>query len=177
MNNFYDNFNEFLNSGKVNRGTVTIRDLHKMGKIHTTYLLRDAFEEHGCVLDACLYVGYLTFWALGEKMPLARNWCDNIDLFFECAPKVYARVKELNNINFDGSIMTQTDKHGEIVDTMIDDDLDFVSYLIHDEYGELMHKPQELLKYESKKDKCKTTVCSPYPRRVRIWGGITDGDF
>lgn len=142
MNNFYDNFNEFLNSGKVNRGTVTIRDLHNLGKIHTTYQLRDAFKELGCVLDAYLYVGYLTFWVLGEKMPIVRNWCDNNDLFFEAVQKLYKHVKELDNINFDSSVITQTDKYGEIVDTMIDDDLDTVRYFIRFEYGDILDKGQ-----------------------------------
>lgn len=174
MNNFYDNFNEFLNSGKVNRGTVTIRDLNKMGKIHTTYLLRDAFKDLGCVLDAYLYVGYLTFWALGEKMPMVRNWCDNNDLFFEAVQKLYKHVKELDNINFDGSVLTQNDNYGENVDTMIDDDLDTVRYFIRFEYGDILDKGQELLKYESKADKRKDHT---YTRQGRYWGGITDGDI
>ena len=169
-----NNFNEFLNSGKVNRGTVTIRDLNKMGKIHTTYRLRDAFNELGCVLDAYLYVGYLTFWALGEKMPIVRNWCDNADLFFEAVQKLYKHAKELDNINFDSSVITQTDNYGEIVDTMIDDDLDTVRYFIRFEYGDILDKGQELLKYESKAGKRKDHT---YTRQGRYWGGITDGDI
>lgn len=174
MNNFYDNFNEFLNSGKVNRGTVTIRDLHNLGKIHTTYRLRDAFKELGCVLDAYLYVGYLTFWVLGEKMPMVRNWCDNNDLFFEAVQKLYKHVKELDNINFDGSVITQTDKYGEIVDTMIDHDLDTVDAIIFEEYDDFIYDKEALLKYESKTDKRKDHT---YTRQGRYWGGITDGDF
>lgn len=174
MNNFYDNFNEFLNSGKVNRGTVTIRDLNKMGKIHTTYILRDAFKARGCVLDAYLYVGYLTFWALGEKMPIVRNWCDNNDLYFEAVQKMYKHAQELDNINFDSSVITQSDNFGEIVDTMIDDDLDTVRYFISLEYGNILDKGQELLKYESKADKRKDNT---YTRHGRYWGGITDGDI
>ena len=174
MNNFYDNFNEFLNSGKVNRGTVTIRDLHNLGKIHTTYRLRDGFKELGCVLDAYLYVGYLTFWALGENMPIVRNWCDNDDLFFEAVQKLYKHAKLLENINFDSTVITQTDEHGEIVDTMLDNDLHLVRDLIEEEYGELLDNQEELLNYESKTDKRKDHT---YTRQGRYWGGITDGDF
>lgn len=61
----------------------------------------------------------------------------------------------------------------DLYDKVYDDDQDFYDF-IRFEYGDILDKGQELLKYESKADKRKDHT---YTRQGRYWGGITDGDI
>lgn len=101
---------------------LTMEDLEQIGKLSTTFVLRDKVEACGVDFDATNYLLYLAYWCTWELNEDFGNWdTDEVTLAYNYF-KLVDNMRKMQNINFNDEVMTAREAGGSWYDTTIDTD-------------------------------------------------------
>ena len=114
---------------------LTIDDLQEIGKLSTTFVLRDKVEACGVDFDATNYLLYLAYWCvweLNKDFGGCEYEADDVLLATNCL-KLVDNKRKFENINFNYEEMTAREGGGSYYDTTIDTDKATALHIIQTE--------------------------------------------
>jgi len=101
---------------------LTMEDMEQIGKLSTTFVLRDKVVACGVDFDATNYLLYLAYWCTWELNEDFGNWdTDEVTLAYNYF-KLEDNTRKMQNINFNDEVMTAHEAGGSWFDTTIDTD-------------------------------------------------------
>lgn len=112
---------------------LTMEDMEQIGKLSTTFVLRDKVEACGVDFDVTNYLLYLAYWCTWELNEDFGEWdADEVILAVNYF-KLVANTRKFQNINFNGEVMTAREAGGSYYDTTIDTDKRTALHIIQTE--------------------------------------------
>lgn len=101
---------------------LTMEDLEQIGKVSTTFVLRDKVVACGVDFDATNYLLYLAYWCTWELNEDFGNWDGDEFTLAQNYFKLVSNTRKMQNINFNDEVMTAREAGGSWYDTTIDTD-------------------------------------------------------